>query len=138
MVWCCLDEYLEELCIESIRWSPAELICFGQSSGCLPTLSRYHNVSSCITPGVYPAVYDVDGVLTGGAPYSGLPSGSVDISEMLVLSAVAMSACRNPQERTLKLAYLLFLIVQPPFGQDGGANPFDTANVWTTNVASHK
>ena len=59
-------------------WSPVELTeFFSQSSDVLETLSFYHKVSSWIKPGVYPAVYDVKGVLTGGVFHNGLPTDYV-------------------------------------------------------------
>ena len=62
-------------------WSPVELTeCFSQSSNDLPSLSFYHKVSSWIRPGVYPAVYDVKGVLSGGTFHNGLPSDFVLIN----------------------------------------------------------
>jgi hypothetical protein len=59
-------------------WSPVELTeLFSQSSDVLPTLTFYHKVSSWIKPGVYPAVYDVKGVLSGGVFHNGLPTDFV-------------------------------------------------------------
>ena len=69
---------MSDWALSPYAWSPVELTeFFSQPSHDLPTLSFYHKVSSWIKPGVYPTVYDVKGILSGGVFQNGLPSDFV-------------------------------------------------------------